>query len=426
MMQEPQKDRAMLRQKAMQAAQHERVLHAREQGRKVVYTFVPGNLVELLLSFDVVPVYPEINALQAGMRRASDRYIREAERMGHAEDVCSYVKSDVGMGLVGDIAADAEHLPPPDLLLLSSTGCATFFKWFENLRGQWDAPIAMLQVPYQSEGVITRDMRQYVVDQLRGEVIPALERLSGRRYDEDRLRELLRRSARAEDDLVAVLQAAKRKPSPIDAYFGAVYYVGPIFTAFRGTEEAVAYYRELREEIEERARAGLGPVTPDGPIVKERFRLVAEGPPCWTSFRDMWKLFAAEGAVVVASTYSKVGGLYDLGFRHDPDHPLETLADYCLGCYTNLSLPTRLDLLERYVREYDADGVVVHSVKSCKAFGAGQVMLLREVERRTGRPGCFLESDLVDSRYFSHAHLRNRLESYLQAVALRRNGRGQA
>jgi benzoyl-CoA reductase subunit B len=115
-----------------------------------------------------------------------------------------------------------------------------------------------------------------------------------------------------------------------------------------------------------------------------------------------------------------VGGLYDLGFRHDPDHPLETLADYCLGCYTNLSLPARLSLLERYVREYRADGFLVHSVKSCKAFGAGQVLLLREIERRTGTPGCFLESDLVDSRYFSHANVRNRLESYFQAVQLRR------
>jgi benzoyl-CoA reductase subunit B len=30
-------------------------------------------------------------------------------------------------------------------------------------------------------------------------------------------------------------------------------------------------------------------------------------------------MFYDEGAVVVASTYTKVGGLYDFGFRHDPD-----------------------------------------------------------------------------------------------------------
>jgi benzoyl-CoA reductase/2-hydroxyglutaryl-CoA dehydratase subunit BcrC/BadD/HgdB len=139
-----------------------------------------------------------------------------------------------------------------------------------------------------------------------------------------------------------VLQSAKNRPSPIDGYFGAVYYIGPIFTAFRGTPEATEYYRMLRGEIDERVRLGKGPVTPDGDMGEEKYRLVVEGPPNWTSFREFWKMFYEEGAVVVSSTYAKVGGLYDFGFRHDPDHPLESLAEYCLGCYTNLNLPGRV------------------------------------------------------------------------------------
>jgi benzoyl-CoA reductase subunit B len=278
-------------------------------------------------------------------------------------------------------------------------------------------------VPYQEGGEITPAMRRYVVEQLKRKVIPALERVAGKKLDLDRLREQLRLSARAEDDLVAVLQSAKRRPSPIDAYSGGVYYIGPIFSAFRGTEEAALYYRELREEVEERARLGLGPVTPDGPLAEERFRVVVEGPPNWTSFREFWRMFAGEGAVVVASTYTKVGGTYDLGFRHDPDHPLESLADYCMGCYTNLNLPTRVDLLCRYVEEYSADGLLVHSVKSCNSFSAGQLAMLAEVERRTGKPVGFLESDLVDPRYFSAANLKNRLESWFQMVAQKRGRR---
>jgi benzoyl-CoA reductase subunit B len=233
---------------------------------------------------------------------------------------------------------------------------------------------------------------------------------------------MLTRSARAEDDLVAVLESAKHRPSPIDAYFGGVYYIGPIFTAFRGMEEAVDYYRTLRGEVEERMEMGLGPMTPEGAMGRERFRLVVEGPPNWTSFREFWKMFADEGAVVVASSYTKVGGVYDTGFRHDPSRPLETLADYCMGCYTNLSLPRRVEMLSRYVREYDADGLLVNSIKSCNSFSAGQLMILREVESRTGRPGGFIESDLVDPRYFSAANIKNRLESYFQMIDQRRLG----
>jgi benzoyl-CoA reductase subunit B len=297
-------------------------------------------------------------------------------------------------------------------------------KWFEILKQEYDCPVVMLHVPYQPGGKITESMRAYVVRQIRDELIPALERISGRRYDEDRLKEHLARSARAEDDLVWVLESAKHRPSPIDAYFGGVYYIGPMFTAFRGTEEAVGYYRALRAEIEERIAAGLGPVTPDGELKNERFRVVVEGPPNWTSFHQFWRMFADEGAVAVASSYTKVGGVYDTGFRHDPQHPLETLADYCMGCYTNLGLPARVDMLTRYVEDYHADGLLVHSIKSCNSFSAGQLMILREVEGRTGKPGGFIESDLVDPRYFSAANIKNRLESYFQMLEQKRAGAG--
>ena len=415
-----QKDRSQERQKRMIAEHFSRLGRAPASGERCVYTFVPGNLTELVRSFGLLPVLPEINALQSAMRGKTKEYIAVAEKAGHSEDVCTYVKADYGMLKSGNVGPTGEKLPAPDLLLLSYTGCFTFLKWFEILRQEYRAPVVMLHVPYQADGRITESMRTYVVAQLRDKVIPALESVSGRRYDEGRLREMLARSAKAEDDLVAVLQSARRRPSPIDSYFGAVYYLGPIFSAFRGTEDACLYYQELRQEIEERVRLGLGPVTPDGQLAAERFRLVVEGPPNWTHFHEFWRMFADEGAVAVASTYSKVGGVYDTGFRHDPDHPLETLADYCMGCYTNLSLPSRVDLICRYVEEYDADGVLIHSIKSCNSFSAGQLAMLREIENRTGRPGGFIESDLVDPCYFSAANLKNRLESYFQMLGQKR------
>jgi benzoyl-CoA reductase subunit B len=419
------KDASQLRQKRMIADHYARLGRSPETGEKNVYTFVPGNLTELVRSFGLLPVLPEINALQSAMRGKSKEYIAIAEKAGQSEDVCTYVKCDYGMMKSGNVGPTGERLPRPDLLLLSYTGCFTFLKWFEILGEEYKAPVVMLHVPYQADGRITEPMRRYVVAQLRDRVIPELERISGRRYDEDRLREMLARSAAAEDDLVAVLRSARNRPSPIDSYFGAVYYLGPIFSAFRGTEDACAYYQELRGEIEERVRLGQGPVTPDGPLESERFRLVVEGPPNWTHFHEFWRMFADEGAVAVASTYAKVGGVYDTGFRHDPDHPLETLADYCMGCYTNLNLPSRVDLIARYVEEYEADGVLIHSIKSCNSFSAGQLAMLREIEARTGRPGGFIESDLVDPRYFSAANLKNRLESYFQMLDQKR-GRATA
>lgn len=417
------KDRSMTLQKEMIASHFERLERAPETGEKVVYTFVPGNLTELIRSFGALPVLPEINALQSGMRKLSGDYIAEAERAGHSEDVCTYVKCDIGMLRSGNIGPSGTKLPKPDLLLLSYTGCYTFMKWFELLREEYACPCVFLHVPYQGDGVMEPAHREYMLKQIKEQVIPALEKATGRAYDEEKLKHHLALSAQAEDDLVAVLQAGKRIPSPIDGYFGTVYYVGPIFSAFRGTQEGVDYYKVLRAEIDERAAAGLGPVTPDGPLNDQRYRLVVEGPPNWTSFRDFWKMFSDEKAVVVASTYTKVGGTYDFGFRHNPEDPLGTLADYCSGCYTNLNLPARVDMLVNYIREYQADGFLINSVKSCNSFSAGQLMILREVEKRTGIPGAFIESDLVDPRYFSAANIKNRLESYFQMIDARRQGK---
>jgi benzoyl-CoA reductase subunit B len=414
------KDDSMLLQKEMIAGNFKKLASANANNQKVAYTFVPGNINELLMCFDLAGNYPEINSLQSGMRKKTGPYIMEAERHGHSEDVCTYVKSDIGMMRKGNLAPTGDPLPPPDVLLLSYTGCFTFLKWFELLRHEYKCETVMLHVPYQGDGEITDNMRNYVVKQLKEEVIPKLEKISGVKFDIDRLRDYMRQSAKAEDDLVWVLESAKNKPSPIDSYFGAIYYVGPIFSAFRGTPEAVNYYAALRREIEARVAAGKGPITPDGDMGEEKYRIVTEGPPNYTHMREFWKMFYEEGAVVVASSYAKVGGVYDYGFRHDPDRPLESLAEYCLGCYTNHSLPERVNMLEGYMNDYEADGLLINSIKSCNSFSAGQLLMMREVEKRTGKPAAFVETDLVDPRYFSASNVKNRLESYFQMIDQKR------
>ncbi len=174
------KDQSMLLQKEMIAQHFARLEQAPERHEPVVYTFVPGNLTELIRSFGALPVLPEINALQSGMRKQSGEYIAEAERSGHSEDVCAYVKCDIGMMKSGNISPAGTKLPKPDLLLLSYTGCYTFMKWFELLREEYDCPAVFFHVPYQGDGVLEPEHREYMIRQLRDTVIPALEKATGR------------------------------------------------------------------------------------------------------------------------------------------------------------------------------------------------------------------------------------------------------
>ena len=132
MSKEAQKEKSMILQKEMISGLFNDLANVEKTGKKVCYTFIPGNLSELIRTFDMLPVYPEINALQSAMRKKSGGYIKEAEKNAHSEDVCTYVKCDVGMMMNGNIGPTGEKIPDPDVLLLSYTGCFTFMKWFET------------------------------------------------------------------------------------------------------------------------------------------------------------------------------------------------------------------------------------------------------------------------------------------------------
>ena len=421
MSKEAQKERSMVLQKEMIAGLFNDLANAKELGKKVCYTFIPGNLSELIRTFDMLPVYPEINALQSAMRKKSASYIKEAEKNAHSEDVCTYVKCDVGMMMKGNIGPTGQKIPEPDVLLLSYTGCFTFLKWFETLKREYpNAKVIMVHTPYQENAEMTPEMTEYMVKQFTEEVIPQFEEVTGIKYDEEKLKKHLELAKEAEDWITKIFDTTKQKPSPIDAYFAGVYYIGPINIGFRGTKKAVEYYKELYSEIQERIRLGLGPITPEGEMKEEKYRLVVEGPPNWTSFREFWKIFYDIGAVIVASSYTKVGGVYDMGWRHDPSRPIESLAEYCMNCYTNLNIPQRIDLLSKCIEDYDADGYVTNSIKSCNSFSAGQLGMMREIEDRLEIPVGFIESDLVDPRYFSYSNIKNRLESFFQMLEQRK------
>ena len=65
------KDASMVKQKEMMAKHYDRLTSAHETGDKVAATFVPGNLNELLMCFDLLNNLPEVNAIQNGLRRTS-------------------------------------------------------------------------------------------------------------------------------------------------------------------------------------------------------------------------------------------------------------------------------------------------------------------------------------------------------------------
>lgn len=400
------------RQKELLKGWWERLSTAPERGQPVAYLFISGAIEELMRAFGFEVALPEVTALNCAIRQASARFILRSEDMGYSQDVCGYVKNDIGLLLSGN-ESPMGKLPPPSLLVCNYSGCTTYVKWFEALAEFYNAPLFVLDVPYVRLDDVPPSDIQYVIGQLE-ELIQLCERITGRPLDESLLKEQLMYARQAEDMWVEVLNLCKHRPAPFDAYFEAVYFMSPIYI-LRGLPETVEYYEGVLNELHERIEHGLGPVP------EERFRIVMEGPPPWPFLRDFWDMFRQWGAVTVASTYTKVGGLWDAsGVRHDPERPLESIAEYALHCYVNWSLPRRRRLLLDYHRDYGADGIVIHSVKSCRSFAAGEADFREEFSRELNIPTLFIESDLVDPRYFQKAQMKNRIDAYFEALESRK------
>jgi len=395
-------------QKGLLKAWWQRLERAPETGTPVAYLFISGAVEELLRAFGYEIALPEVTALNCAIRQASIEYILRAEDIGYSQDVCGYVKNDIGLLLSGN-RSPMGKLPPPSLLVCNYSGCTTYIKWFEALAEFYHAPLFILDVPYlRTTGVLASDI-DYIVGQLH-ELIDLCERQTGRPFDEARLRTILAHARAAEDRWVQVLETARHTPAPFDAYFEAVYFMAPIYI-LRGLPETVEYYDGLLRELTERIEHGIGPVP------EERFRVVIEGPPPWPALRDFWDMFKQWGAVCVASTYSKVGGLWDAsGVRHDPERPLESIAEYAIHCYVNWGLHHRRQLLLEYYTQYRADAIVIHSVKSCRSFAAGEADFREMFVKEMGIPTLFIESDLVDPRYFQKAQMKNRIDAFFESL----------
>jgi benzoyl-CoA reductase subunit B len=121
--------------------------------------------------------------------------------------------------------------------------------------------------------------------------------------------------------------------------------------------------------------------------------------------------------VAVASTYSTVGGLSEFGFKHDSNRPLESIASHMLEWnLTNRNFLQRYDQIHRYVKEWSADALVIHSVKSCRLFSAGQGDMREYFTKELNIPTLLIESDIEDPRYFSEAQLKNRIDAFFESL----------
>jgi benzoyl-CoA reductase subunit B len=394
---------------------------AAERGEHTAYVFVMGSMSEILRTFDLHTVFPEINSLQTAVRHVAHEYLNEAEDYGYSPDICGYVKADVAVHL-----RQGEHpmgrIPKPSLAVLTNA-CNTYVKWAEIWERFYGIPVFTLDVPgsrrangqtWPGDPDFERD-RRYVEYQIR-ELITLCEEVTGKKFDIDKLREVLSHANEMSRGWQRALELNKSVPALFNALTEGTIYLG-VANTLKGTREGSIYFQELAEEMEYKADHGIGT------LPQEKHRLIFVGGPCYPIFRRFNEFFSEWGGVFVNSTYLWfASGGQNMGFQYDLDRPLESLSEGVL-----ISVRHAMDsmffqdrVLVEMVEPYHVDGIVYHPIKSCRTVSTGLADNRRAVMERSDVLSLYIESDIMDKRVVSEAQLKNRIDAFFEGLGTKK------
>jgi benzoyl-CoA reductase/2-hydroxyglutaryl-CoA dehydratase subunit BcrC/BadD/HgdB len=383
---------------------------AKAHGRPVGWIPPMNGVIELFYAMDIQPVFPENWSPVCAAFGLAPRNFEVAERMGFSRDLCGYLRNIVGYvyGPMNEPGTPLGGLPEPDLMISAYGGCVPAMKILHALERRFpEAKVFTSQLPQVGYENIRPYHMDYCVTEMR-RLIDWLTRTTGRKLDHDRLRETVRLSDRACELWDEIMGYRRFVPTPISAAELGVMFV---MVTRQGTQVAIDFLTQLRDEVKERAEQGIGMVE------EEKLRLFWDNIPLWYDMQ-IFNYFEKWNAVVVAETYTSAWSL-----RLDPDKPLESVAYKSLISYplvSCVSLDKRLDLIGKAVRDYAIDGVILHSNRSCKPISMGQMDIKRVLAEEFSVPSVMFDGDHMDQENFSMAQFQTRMDAFMEMLSERK------
>ncbi len=358
---------------------------------------------EVLRILGYYVIYPENHAALCGAKRQVPEISEAAEQFGYARDLCSYARTDIGNVLKNNTPVG--RLPKPDLLCCCTNICQSVLYWYRALAEHMNVPLVLVDTPF-----IYGDMKDhhvdYVKDQLE-ELIAVAEEVSGKHVTQEKLVDVMTLALEGSNLWGQCLEIARAKPSPWTG-FDTFFHIAPI-VSIRGTKECTAYYRLLKDELEDRVAKGIGG------IKNEQYRLLWDNLPIWFNVRELATLFAERGFNFVCATYSNAWA--EAGRLMAPQNPIASAAKAYMMVYLNRDLSNRLETMKALAKEYDVQGAVLHSDRSCKPYSVGQIDVKRRLSEDIGIKALVLEADHNDPRLYSEEQGTTRLQAFMESFS---------
>ena len=362
--------------------------------------------MEVLVAFGYKVHFPENHSALIGARKIAHDLIPLANAVGYSPEVCSYLTSDIGSYIKGETplkdAYGVDSIPKPDVMAVNTNQCRDLFEWFSFFGREFDAPVLSINPPKYLDEVDEHHVDDVTIQFEK--MIAELEKMTGEKLDEDRLKEVVALSLEATELWKGFLDTAVNSPSPI-TFFDGTIHMAPIVT-MRGLQVAVDYYKELKVEIEQRVKDGVAAVE------DERFRIYWEGMPVWGRLRKLSEQFIDLRACVVASTYCNSWIFDDM----TPADPTRSMALAYTKVFVNRSEPAKERNILDMLRKFKCDGIIFHDARTCAVNSNASYGMATRMMDDHGIPTLTLDGDLNDLRCWSDEQATTNIEAFIEQL----------
>ncbi len=378
---------------------------ARSKGRKVAWCSSVGP-AELLRAFGFDVYFPENHAAMIGVQRASERFISAANASGYSPDICSYLTSDVGAHLEGwtplEKSYGVKNVPKPDVLVYNTNQCRDVKEWFSFYSREFHAPLVGIDSPKYLDDVSDTHLED-VTGQI-WRLIRHLERIAGKKFNEDELIRTVGLSLKASKLWREILETAMNVPSPLTFFDGTVH-MAPI-VLLRGDQRAVDYYTLLKQEMQGRIDEGIGAVN------GEKYRLYWDGMPIWGKLRALSEQFTELKTCVVASTYCNSWIFDDM----KPSEPIHSMALAYTKLFINRSEPIKELYIAEMAKNFKIHGIIFHDSKTCPHNTNARYGMPIRIKEKYGIPTLTINADLNDLRLYSEEQTKTNIEAFIEQL----------
>jgi len=410
------------------------LFRAKEDGRKVVWyngTYIPP----FFHAHDVAWVHGEAWSAYLAAKHGELPAQRAGEARGYDRELCSYARTHIGqalLGLRGDENGTADgappderaltmaKLPPPDMFVNAYPYCSSGQQWDDIIYRLYGkrVPIYNISIPLlwggkpdarYLHGQEWEERSDYVAMQLRG-LAGFLEENTGRKYNWDRLSEVMFYIKKAAELRMEAMDLCTAKPAPA-SFFDWIVSIAHV-NFLPGTQRLIDYFEMVKAEIKQRIADG------EGAVPNEKYRLFFDGMMNWNKVGWLADKFAAVDATVVAGRYTH------MSFWQEPQlidiaDPVRGMAQNYLICPNNHGAPIMIGEIEKVCDKFDIDGIVCHASRTCRGM-TNQQFLITESAKRKGRQAMFFEGDVVDESFYKDELLNSRLEAMIEAMDARK------